>query len=313
MKRTNFSPEWLNSWENLFKNRNNASIIIGFILLFILVFGFLYLGSRRIFFSEYYPVTFTMKFLEDIVPGSKIRFHASLIVGQVESIESNFQIHKIHSKIKKDFFIPKKSSRVSIQTWGYFGQKFINITILEGFYPEAKTYEEYKQKDEIYSSNDLIPIDTPANISKAMQEFHSLLSDENEKEKGILYEKLYAIKNMISKIRRNKYLKNYFWMRLRRSMAKFRRVEMPEEYTNWIDEVDKDMQNISENMHILFPKLRKITDHVSRFVDYKNPDQKRSNDLLYDEDSYDTLLIYSIILNRRLKIYRKSPYKLFFE
>ena len=91
-------------------------------------------------------------------------------MGEVVGIKTDLNRHYIIIKIRKNFYIPKKGSSISIATWGYFGQKFVNINIYKG----AETNLPY-------SKGDIISMDPPLKLNETIQKFHSLIEKKDEK------------------------------------------------------------------------------------------------------------------------------------
>ena len=197
------SRDWLSFWE-ADRITDSLPLWIGFLLVILAVVGVGYIGTKRVTYAnQFYNVTFTINFLEDIRPGTKIRFQGALIVGEVDYIESSFDKHYIHSRIKKSFFVPKLGSSVTIQTWGYFGAKFINISIIDSF-------REY----EAYGPGDQIKIEPITNSTIAMSNFKKMISREGATELSPLEARLNGVKEMTSKLKKNKFAQPRFMRRL---------------------------------------------------------------------------------------------------
>ena len=169
-----------------------ALFIIGFSLLI----GFL--GNKQYQAAkEYYQVTFQFSYIENILPGTVVRYQGALIVGSIDRIEHDLETQQVYAtaNIKKDFRIPIKGSSISLKTWGYMGQKFINIEVLEPFY--------YYQS--VYGEDDFIFVETTPNVAIIMQDLLDSFSSRGSSiNQSIVDRNLLQIRRAIRKAKKTR-------------------------------------------------------------------------------------------------------------
>ena len=270
-----------------------------FFILFVVAESFM-------FFDKHYNIAFETDFLEDIAPGTKVRLHASLVVGYVDSIESNFKTHLVHARIKKGFLIPKHGSRVSVQTWGFMGARFINIRILEG-----------SDKNIPYLERDIIPMYPPNILDKSLLKLNELLITKESEKTNVLTQKLGGIRSMIRQVKNLSYFRksvtNKTFPQGTRSFRTglYEARNISQTLVDYIKDIHEDIiiltQDLNKNIPLLFSK----TNTLKETLDYQNRLNQFLMQYIYDESDWSYYRILISALKRRSKYYVKNPHKLF--
>lgn len=191
------AAEWLIFWDSI-RQPDRMTILIGFTVLMFFVIFLGYFGTRSFVRSlGYYRMSFTAPFVEDIRPGTKIRYQGALEIGEVELLASDLSGHRITAKIRDDFPIPTSGSRASLSSWGYFGAKFINIEIV----PSGQ--------QEIYAAvGKSMPLEKIINSSIMFQQYYDAIKSEGGN-LSILEGRLQQLKATITDIKKIPYVQRY--------------------------------------------------------------------------------------------------------
>ena len=87
----------------LFKMKQNFLCFYRSALYFYSVFFTIYIILNNYYNSKnYYELNLETNFFEDIMPGTKVRFQTSIIVGKVVRIETDLKISRITIQLKKN-------------------------------------------------------------------------------------------------------------------------------------------------------------------------------------------------------------------
>ena len=177
------------------KERSSLTWLTGLIVVLSAGLLLAYITTKRVQYAKnFYNVVMTINFVEDIRPGTKIRFQAGLIVGEVVYIKSDGVNHKIYCKIKNNFRIPKIGSKLTIQTWGFFGDKFINVSIF-GFSDHSK----------MFRPGEVIKIDDITNFTMTMEKFNEATKKQGNNNLSPLENQLKNARNLTSELKNSKY------------------------------------------------------------------------------------------------------------
>ena len=294
---------------NSLSDRSEASFWTGVLLFILFSIGFSYIVSKRVAYAEqYYNVTFSMNFLEDIRSGTKVRYQGGVIVGEIIAIESGFQNHMAHAQIKKDFLIPKRGSHISLKTWGYFGGKFINIEIAPG-----------NKDEEPYPAYSVIMIEKVKNAAIVMDEIHSLFKKSDKSALSPLENKLEELKSMTDYLKNIPYIKPKVMRTLVSSGTK--------EYQKYIqhflnlnlflyensDNLTETMKNISKFVSVEIPLYLDRTNQIKSHFLYDNYtiDPVYSS-FWHDESNYYYAKALSEYIKEKSLQFKKNPYTLIY-
>ena len=282
------------------------SIGIGLGIILSVLFSFIYIITEGFnSFSRYYHIAFQTDFLEDINPGTKVRFHGSLVVGSVERIESNFRSHLVHARIKNSFLIPKHGSRVSTQTWGYIGQKFINIGVMQG-----------AEKNIPYLEGDIIPLQSPNRLDEAMLKFHELLISEGDITTNLLSRKLREIRDMIYQVKNlSHFQRSEVSPALQKNTKIFRNTlyeteSVSQSIIEYIKSIHNDMLQLSVDLDKSISLIHKETKSLKETLKYQDKFNQLLMRYLYNEDDYNYYKILFSTLRKRSRNYLDNPHTL---
>lgn len=297
--------EWLNFWESLDSPGRMAWLLGGMVLLLAgIAFGFV--GSKRIQYArEFYPITISADYLEGIMPGSKIRYQGALIVGEVVGLESDGRNHFIKAKIKKDFYIPQQGSQISLSTWGYFGSPFLNIDILES-----------ARNSEPYPPHAVIPMEKAVNSSVILQKAYDYIKSP-EGQKSLLEKQLFEIKKISQEINQAAYLKPknvrafvkeivgkayLFFSGMR---------DLGNQFYITVNELNQISEDLTSSIEKSIARLRELSEAFYRMVGYENPTWPSR--VLHQETDYEELANFLNYAKEKSAVYKKEPYRIFFE
>ncbi|MCB1147973.1 MAG: MCE family protein, partial [Leptospiraceae bacterium] len=300
----NSTSEMISVWENL-KKADRAPLIIGLILMIIISVAFGAIGTQRVHYAnEFYDVTFTFEFLEVVRPGTKVRYQGALIVGEVTSIETGTDIHRVCAKLKKDFYIPKAANRITLQTWGYFGGKFINIDILTDV-----------QEGEKYQAGDEIPVQKIVNSTIVMQKIYDYFKNI-ENDESLIEKELLTMKKRTSALANSPYSKpSYVRYILRNITGKTREIfkyvaQGTENIYNGMKNTGESIEKNLEAMKRSLQGLRERTDSWRTSTGYRSG--ALTSRVLHEETDYYLLLGYTELMNKKMAEFKDEPYKILF-
>lgn len=293
-----------------FSPQEHSVALLGLVLLMVITFAVMYLNSERLQYNkQFYPLQFSIDYLEFIRPGTKIRYQAALVVGTVESIESNLETHILHVKVKKGFFIPKKGSRITVQTWGYAGDKFINVDILEPY-----------RHSEPYKSTDIIEMAKVSTFSGIMSTIDKTLKASEKSGKSVLEDFLETARQTTRQLADSQYaqpkatthiikkVSGTIITGLRKTLAFAKSTQQKMQTAKTATE------NIIDRLNRNLPLALKTVKNLKKFLSYK-PNAKIAIEkgYLHEEATYYYMLSYLEYINQRLKLYKKEPSQLVFE
>ena len=296
--------EWLSFWDSL-RNPNRMTLLIGFVVLMFFVVFLGYFGTRSIVRSfDYYRMSFSANFIEDVRPGTKIRYQGALEIGEVEYLVSDMKGHKIFAKIRHDFPIPVFGSRASLSSWGYFGAKFINIEIVPSTFNEV-----------VYSLDHSMPLEKIVNSSIMFQQYYDAIKTDGGN-MSILAKRLESLKKAVSDVRRMPYVQRHA------ARASVRQATgMLNGFFGIISSTSNDLYTMlarvnSASEYLVYdlnknlPAIKANMTKLEQSVAYDS--QSFSARLLHEETIYDLLLDYTIYANEKLNDMSSAPYRIFF-
>lgn len=296
--------EWLSFWDSL-RNPNRMTLLIGFVVLMFFVVFLGYFGTRSIVRSfDYYRMSFSASFIEDVRPGTKIRYQGALEIGEVEYLSSDMTGHKIYAKIRHDFPIPVFGSRASLSSWGYFGAKFINIEIVPSTF-----------NDVVYSLDHSMPLEKIVNSSIMFQQYFDAIRSEGGN-MSILEKRLHSLKKAVTDVKRMPYVQRHA------ARASVRQATgMLNGFFGIISSTSNDLYTMlarvnSASEYLVYdlnknlPAIKANMAKLEQSVAYDS--QSFSARLLHEETIYDLLLDYAIYANEKLNDMSSAPYRIFF-
>ncbi len=298
-------PELLSFWESM-NDPGRLARLVGFLLLVLAGIGIGFLGSSRIQYAkEFYPLTISTEFLEDMKTGTKVRYQGALVVGEVTAIETDGRSHLIHIKVKKDFPVPKMGSQVSLSTWGYFGSKFINIDILE----DARGSEPWPP-------GSVIPMQPMVNSSVIMQRAFDYFKRESSGN-SMLENQLLEVREMSRTIARSPFARPREVRRFIQDITSRSQLFLigMQELGNSFYSAASGINEYSEDMTISLQKsiarMRELTESFRRVIGYDTGTM--SSRILHEETEYEALLSYLKYVRRKSAEFRREPYRVFFD
>jgi hypothetical protein len=298
------TAEWLSFWDSI-QRPNRITIAIGFTVLMFFVVFLGYFGTRSIASSfDYYPMSFSATFIEDIRPGTKIRYQGALEIGEITHLTSDMKGHRIFAKIRKDFPIPKLGSRASLSSWGYFGAKFINIEIVPMVLNETN-----------YDGNESMPLEKIINSTIMFQQYHDVLKADKDG-LSILERRLKQLKKTVADIRKVPYVQRHAARAGIRSATGVMR-----NFFGVINSTSSDLytmllqvNNVSEylvyDLNKNLPAIKANMVKLENSVAYDS--ESFSARLLHEEAIYYLLLDYAKYANEKLDDMASAPYRIFF-
>ncbi|MCS6972581.1 MAG: hypothetical protein N2Z22_02870 [Turneriella sp.] len=296
--------EWLLFWDSI-RRPNRTAMLLGFSVLMFFVLFLGYFGTRSLIRSlGYYQMVFFAPFIEDIRPGTKVRYQGALEIGEVLYIVSDMSGHKIVAKIREDFGIPVFGSRASLSSWGYFGTKFINIEIV----PRG-VQETYR------STGKEMPLEKIVNSSILFQQYYDAIKSEGGN-LSILEKKLQQLRQTIAGVRRLPYTQRYAARNLVRNAtgAMNRFFTVVNSTSQNLYEMLEKINNVSESLvydlNRSLPKLKSAVAKLEKSVAYDS--ESFSSRLLHEETFYLLMLDHAKFANQRLEEMSAAPYKIFF-
>lgn len=307
-----YKNKWQGDWLEFFLRSQQYSIsILGFFLLMGITISILFLNSERIEYKKtFYPLKFSINYLEFIKPGTKVRFQAALIVGVVDSIESDLKTHILHIRMKKDFHIPKKGSRITVQTWGYAGDKFINIDILEAY-----------RYSEPYNSEDIVPMEKVSTFSGILLQIDQVIKKSEEKGSSVLDNFFQTAKETTRTLSRNKYTqKKGITSRIIRQVSRstingMRKTLAIVHYSKKeLENFEATIRNFNKKIRVYLPLALRTTTNLKKMLSYKpNSSTAIEKGYWHEEASYYYLLSLAKKINQNLKTYANEPSQLIFD
>lgn len=304
--------KWQGDWLEFFLRSQQYSIsILGFFLLMGITVSVMFLNSERVEYKKtFYPLKFSINYLEFIKPGTKVRFQGALIVGVVDSIESDLKTHILHIRMKKNFHIPKKGSRITVQTWGYAGDKFINIDILEAY-----------RHSEPYNSEDIIPMEKVSTFSGILLQIDQVIKTSEEKGSSVLEEFVQTAKKTTHTLSQNKYAQRKgVTSRIIRQISGSA-INGMKKTLSIVHYSKKELENFEATIHSFNKKIRsylplalRTTSNLKKMLTYKpNSATTIEKGYWHEEASYYYLLSLVKKINQDLKIYANEPSQLIFD
>lgn len=281
------------------------SILIGFAVLMFFVVFLGYFGTRTIARSlSYYRMSFSAGFVEDIRPGTKIRYQGALEIGEVEYLVSDMSGHKIFAKIRNDFPIPKTGSRASLGSWGYFGAKFINIEIVPTSVAEV-----------VYTLEHSMPLEKIINSTIMFQQYYDAIKSEGGN-LSILEKRLQQLHKTVNDLKRVPYVQRHA-----ARAGILQATGAMNQFFGIVNSTSSDLytmllrlNNMSEylvyDLNKNLPKIKANMVRLENSVAYDS--QSFSARLLHEETIYYILLDYAKYANEKLNDMASSPYRIFF-
>ena len=284
------------------KERSSLTWLTGLIVVLSAVLLLAYITTKRVQYAKnFYNVVMTINFVEDIRPGTKIRFQAGLIVGEVVYIKSDGVNHKIYCKIKNNFRIPKSGSKLTMQTWGFFGDKFINVSIF-GFSDYSK----------MFRPGDVIKIDDITNFTMTMEKFNEATKKEANN-LSPLENQLKNARNLTSELKNSKYARPGYMRGVFRKTTK-----VAEAMANRIKEGSKKgylallgLNNFAEDTVLSIknelPGIKKNVQRLDQmFVLRKKENFAKS--FWHEERTYDEWLELSAFIRKKTLLFKIAPH-----
>lgn len=298
------AAEWLIFWDSI-RQPDRMTILIGFTVLMFFVIFLGYFGTRSFVRSlGYYRMSFTAPFVEDIRPGTKIRYQGALEIGEVELLASDLSGHRITAKIRDDFPIPTSGSRASLSSWGYFGAKFINIEIV----PSGQ--------QEIYAAvGKSMPLEKIINSSIMFQQYYDAIKSEGGN-LSILEGRLQQLKATITDIKKIPYVQRYAARNVVQNatgiMNKFFGIvnTTSQDLYVMLSRVNDVSEYLVYDLNRNLPKIKANMAKLEQSVAYDS--ESFSARLLHEETIYLLLLDYMKYTNEKLNDMASSPYRIFF-
>ncbi|MBX3724240.1 MAG: MCE family protein [Turneriella sp.] len=298
------AAEWLSFWDSI-RNPDRVTLIIGFIVLMFFVVFLGYFGTRSIARSlDYYRMSFSASFIEDIRPGTKVRYQGALEIGEVEYLKSDMSGHHIVAKIRTDFPIPKTGSRASLSSWGYFGAKFINIEIVPSTFNET-----------FYSLEQSMPLEKIINSTIMFQQYYDAIKSEGGN-LSILEKRLQQLKKTVDDLKKIPYIQRHAARATVRQATGTMNI-----FFGVINSTSSDLytmlsrvNNVSEflvyDLNKNLPAIKTSMAKLEQSVAYDG--QSFSARLLHEETIYLLLLDYAKYANEKLNDMASAPYRIFF-
>ena len=298
------TAEWLSFWDSI-KNPDRMTLLIGFVVLMFFVVFLGYFGTRSIVRSfGFYRMSFSAQFVEDVRPGTKIRYQGALEIGEVEYLVSGMSGHRIYAKIRKDFPIPQAASRASLSSWGYFGAKFINIEVV----PSAAS-------DAVYSLEHSMPLEKIVNSSIMFQQYYDAIKSDNGR-LSVLEARLAELRKTVYDIKRIPYVQRTAARSVVRNVT-----GMMNGFFSVVNSTSSDLytmllkvNNASEflvyDLNKNLPKIKANMLKLEQSVAYGG--ESFSSRLLHEETIYLLLLDYARYANEKLNDMSSAPYRIFF-
>lgn len=298
------ATEWLQFWDSI-RRPDRLTILIGFCVLMFFVLFLGYFGTRSIIRSfGYYRMSFQSRFIEDVRPGTKIRYQGALEIGEVEHIISDLAGHVITARIRDDFSIPVFGSRASLSSWGYFGAKFINIEIVPSGAQE--TYRESGKK---------MPLEKIVNSSIMFQQYYDAIKSEGGN-LSILENRLLQLKKAITAIKRMPYVERNAARTIVRNattgMNSFFKIinTTGQDLYTMLSKINDTSEFLVYDLNRNLPRIKANMAKLEQSVAYEG--ESFSARLLHEETIYMLLLDYAKYANEKLNDMESSPYKIFF-
>jgi len=298
------AAEWLSFWSSI-RRPGRATFLIGFLVLMFFVIFLGYFGTRTIASTfAYYRMSFTASFVEDIRPGTKVRYQGALEIGEVEYLASTTQGHTVFAKIRKDFPIPKVGSRASLSSWGYFGAKFINIEIVPVSGVEIS-----------YSLDQAMPLEKIINSTIMFQQYYDAIKTDRGS-LSVLEKRLLQLRKTVADLKRVPYIdRNFARTAVRNATGTMN------QFFGIINSTSGDLylmlsriNNASEflvyDLNRNLPKIKANMNKLEQSVAYES--QSFSARLLHDETIYLLMLDYATYAKEKLNDMSSQPYKIFF-
>ncbi len=284
------------------KERFNLPFIAGCSVISVLFIIFMTIGIRYYISHKGYVFYLHTNFFENIVIDTKVRLNAGFVIGTVTNIISNLHTHTIQLRLKPGITIPKFGSRAKVETWGFFGEKFVNISVtpLRGFM-------------EFYAPNDTMPLDVNDGFKKNIATFNKLFSKKDQNT-TFLDQNAMEIKHTIYRLQRN-------IMAPRRGMA--HKIQNTLRKYNTILDTDlmildkstKELQKMlglihynTSNTKAQLPKITALVRLTASYLSHHQEDNWFGGSL--NENRYDTWSAYTIMMSKNLHVWSKYPYKL---
>lgn len=298
------AAEWLQFWDSI-RQPDRVTILIGFSVLMFFVLFLGYFGTRSIVRSfGFYRMSFHAPFVEDIRPGTKIRYQGALEIGEVEYLASGISGHTITAKIREDFPIPTFGSRASLSSWGYFGAKFINIEIV----PTTVT-ELYRAQGKS------MPLEKIINSSIMFQQYYDAIKSEGGN-LSILEKRLQQLKATIADVKRIPYVQRHAARTVVRNatglMNNFFGIinTTSQDLYTMLSRVNDVSEYLVYDLNKNLPKIKVNMAKLEQSVAYDS--ESFSARLLHEETIYLLLLDYARYANEKLNDMASSPYRIFF-
>ncbi len=298
------TAEWLSFWDTI-RNPDRMTLLIGFVILMFFVLFLGYFGTRSLVRSfDYYRMTFSAQFVEDVRPGTKIRYQGALEIGEVEYLVSGTSGHRIYAKIRKDFPIPRSASRAALSSWGYFGAKFINIEVV----PSAAG-------DAVYSLEHSMPLEKIVNSSIMFQQYYDAIRSDNGN-LSVLETRLAQLRKTVSDLKKIPYVQKVAARNVVRKTT-----GMMNGFFTMVNSTSSDLYGMllkvngaSEflvyDLNKNLPKIKANMQKLEQSVAYGG--ESFSARLLHEETLYLILLDYARYANEKLNDMASAPYRIFF-
>ncbi|HRP69088.1 MAG TPA: hypothetical protein PLY93_06115 [Turneriella sp.] len=298
------ASDWLSFWGSI-QNPNRMTLFIGFVVLMFFTVFLGYFGMRTLVRSfDYYRISFEAPFIEDIRPGTKIRYQGALEIGEVVYMKSSASGHRIVAKIRDDFHIPKIGSRASLSSWGYFGAKFINIEVM------PTTFNQ-----DFYTLDTPMPLEKIINSTIMFQQYYDAIKSEGG-ELSVLEKRLSQLKKTVLDIKKTPYVERHRIRSIVRNAASTT-TQMYSVVNSTSADLYKMLKQLNDASEYLVYDLNKnlpsIKAKMDKFEQSVTTDgQSFTSRLLHEETIYYLLLDYVKFTNEKLNDMASAPYRIFF-
>lgn len=292
-------------WDNINKI-DRVPVYIGIVVLITVSVLLGFIGTQRVSYAkEFYNLNFAFEFLEDIRPGTKIRYQGALIVGEVLKIKTGQNLHFAIGRLKKDFHIPKFGSRVTLQTWGYFGGKFINIDIL----PSARGTE-------YYNTGESVPVEKIVNSTIIMKNIYDYFKKDTDAEESKIEKELIELKLRTQKIGNSPYSRPLYVRQLMRKITGGTRnifdfiTSATNRFYLGFSNVNDSLSRSVEDLKTGVARLKRSTSRLKKDFGYETG--TIPSRFLHEEIDYNLILEYSDLSKRMMKDFKEQPYRILF-
>jgi len=305
--KKNEKPIDLMSFLSDFKKKDKLAEFIGVTIIFVVSMVIVYIGTWQADYAkQFYSITFKINFLEGVRPGMKIRYQGGVVIGEVQSIESNYRDHYLHTIIKNDFKIIKYGTKISLKEQGSFGSNYINISTVP-YYFSGETFEP----------GDIIEVAQIVPFQDTLNNFYSLFKSEIYSD-SVIAKRLKGIKYMLSELIWSKKILPFEVRNLVQTNLNGIQnilIQLQELNTKLFDSVEKmnvSLNNVAITLRHNLPIISNSMQKIYSYLQY-SPHLGKEDQFLHDEQLYYSALMRLNIIKDKLREYKDFPYKLIFE